>query len=127
MTDHDDVARFSRWPGLLALTFGVVGPPMAVLINEVVSYALTPWACQNDMAGVLHVVPICFLFVTAAAGIIALRDWRRTGRGTEDAGGSVIDRSRFIALLGVTGSVFFALIIIAQWIPIFVFGPCQVS
>ena len=62
---------------------------------------------------------------TLGAGFLAWRDWDRVGRGVEDEAATIDSRSRFLALGGMAISALSALLILAQWLAIFVFGACM--
>jgi hypothetical protein len=110
---------------MLSLTLGVVLGPLAALANQQVIYIVNMWACGHRERVVMHVVPILFLVVVAATGVAAHRNWRALGRGFEDELGSIEARSRFIAWLGIAISAFSGIVILAQWLAIFVFDPCM--
>ena len=116
---------FTRWPGLLSLSLGLLLGPVVALANQQLIYTVNMWACGHRMQPAMHVVPILCLIVTIGAAITAYRDWRAVGRGVEDEEGTVHTRTRFIAMLGIAISVFSALVIVAQWAAIFVFDPCM--
>jgi hypothetical protein len=118
-------AQFARGPGLLSLTLGIVLGPIVALANQEAIYSVNMWACGHRVRGVMHLVPILGLIVVVATGIAANLNWRALGRGFEDELGSIETRSRFIALLGIAISAFCAIVIIAQWLAIFVFDPCM--
>ncbi len=120
-TQHDS----TELPGNLALWIGVVGPPLLLLLTLEVDYALVELACSSDAPWILHVVPAVMLALAAGAGVLAWRNWHRTdAREPSDAAGPE-SRSRFLGLLGVLSAAFFALIIIAFWIPTTILGPCM--
>jgi hypothetical protein len=121
----DGRVRFTRWPGLLTLTLGVVLGPVAALVNEALIYVANMWACGTGGQLVMHVVPLVCLAVAIGAGSLAWTDWGRVGRGVEDEAATVDSRSRFLALCGMAVSAISALIILAQWLAIFVFGACM--
>ena len=123
--DPNERARLTRWPGLLGLTLGVVTGPIAMLVNEELIYVTNMWACGTGKQLAMHVVPLICLAVTLGAGLLAWRDWVRVGRGVEDESATVDSRSRFLALTGMAISALSALIILAQWLAIFVFGACM--
>ena len=58
-------------------------------------------------------------------GALSLRNWRKTGAGWDDEGAGVLARSRFMSVVGMFVSVISALVIVAQWIAVFVYDPCQ--
>ena len=123
--DPNERARLTRWPGLLSLTLGVVAGPIAVLVNEELIYVTNMWACGTGKQLAMHVVPLICLGVTLGVGLLSWRDWDRVGRGVEDEAATVDSRSRFLALGGMAISALSALIILAQWLAIFVFGACM--
>jgi hypothetical protein len=75
----------------------------------------------------LHIVPVVCLVAIAICGVIALRDWRSVGGGTEDEAATIVTRSRFLAMLGIASSLFSALIVVAMWLPMFIVNPCYKS
>ena len=123
--EPNERARLTRWPGLLTLTLGVVLGPIAVLANEELIYVSNMWACGTGGQLVMHVVPLICLIVALGAGFLAWSDWVRVGRGVEDEAATIDSRSRFLALAGMGISALSALVIIAQWLAIFVFGACM--
>ena len=125
VVEPNEQARLTRWPGLLGLTLGIVVGPIAVLLNEELIYVTNMWACGTGKQLAMHVVPIICLTVTLGAGLLAWRDWDRVGRGVEDEAATVDSRSRFLALAGMAISALSALLILAQWLAIFVFGACM--
>lgn len=125
VVEPNERARLRRWPGLLSLTLGVVIGPIAVLVNEELIYVTNMWACGTGKQLAMHVVPIVCLAVTVGVGLLAWRDWDRVGRGVEDEAATVDSRSRFLAVGGMAISALSALIILAQWLAIFVFGACM--
>jgi hypothetical protein len=125
VVEPNERARLARWPGLLSLTLGIVAGPIAVLANEELIYVTNMWACGTGKQLAMHVVPIICLLVTLGAGLLAWRDWDRVGRGIEDEAATIDSRSRFLALGGIAISALSALLILAQWLAIFVFGACM--
>jgi len=125
VVEPNERARLTRWPGLLSLTLGIVVGPIAVLVNEELIYVTNMWACGTGKQLAMHVVPIICLLITLVAGVLAWRDWDRVGRGIEDEAATIDSRSRFLALGGMAISALSALLILAQWLAIFVFGACM--
>jgi hypothetical protein len=121
----DDRTRLTRWPGLLSLTLGVVLGPIAVLANEELIYLTNAWACGTGNQPAMHIVPVICLLVALGAAFLAWMDWGRVGRGVEDEAATIDSRSRFIALAGMAISALSVLLILAQWLAIFVFGACM--
>jgi hypothetical protein len=119
-----EAARFTRWPGLLSLSAGLLVGPIAALFNQGLIYVANMWACGAGTRLALHVVPALCLAVSVGAGLLARADWARVGRGTHAEEATVSSRSRFLALSGMATSALSALVILAQWLAIFVFDPC---
>lgn len=123
---HLDPANpFTRWPGLLSLSLGVLLGPTIALANQQLIYTVNMWACGHRMQPVMHIVPALCLVVTLGAAFTAYRDWKAVGGGVEDEEGTVHTRTRFLAILGIALSIFSSLVILAQWAAIFVFDPCM--
>jgi hypothetical protein len=121
----DAEGRFTRWPGLLSLSLGLLLGPVVALANQQLIYTTNMWACGRRMQPTMHIVPLLCLIVTIGAGLTAYRDWRAVGGGVEDEAATVHTRTRFLAILGMIISVFSSLVIIAQWSTIFVFDACM--
>jgi len=120
----DGVAAFTRWPGLLVLSLGVLLGPTVALTNQELIYAVGMWACAHGR-WVTHIVPALCLIVTAGTTASAVRSWRAVGRGAEDEEATIATRTRFLAITGIGVSAFSCLVIIVQWVAVFVFDPCQ--
>lgn len=124
-TETTEIARFARWPGMLRLSLGVVLGPIAMLVNEELIYVSNMWACGTGKQMAMHIVPLICLLVALGAGFLAWSDWVSVGRGVEDEAATIDSRSRFLALAGMAASALSALLILAQWLAIFVFGSCM--
>jgi hypothetical protein len=114
-----------RPTGLLALWTGVLLAPLAFLSNLQVNYTLTQKLCPGGHTSLLHLMTILFLLIAAAGGLIAWRNWGRAGRALPDESADNNTRDRFMGSVGLMISALSFLIIVAQWIPQFIFNPCQ--
>jgi len=123
--DSDAIKDFKEGAAPAALWVGVLAGPLATLTQLQVNYALVLWACGAGREWALHLVALLALLVTVAGGLLSWRNWRRAGAGWEDGGAGVVPRSRFMAAVGVLISAFIVLVVVAQWIPIFVYGRCE--
>ena len=101
----------------VALWFGNLSGPIALIVNFQLRYALVPYACESGQHWMLTAISIP-LFVVALFG--AFVSWR--GLRADD--GDVM-RIRFMALSGIALSLLFALSIVAMAIPDFYFHPCE--
>jgi hypothetical protein len=109
--------------GVGELWAGVLVGPMAMLIQLQTNYALVPWACGTGHTWPLHVVSLLALLVTIVAGVLAYSVWFPLN--TQEDSGGTLARSRFMAAVGVLISLLMALVIVAQWLPIFINHPCE--
>lgn len=119
------VTRFERWPGVLALAFGLAGGPVAALLMQTTAYNGVHWACGHQSMAAVHIIPVIYLLIGAAALWTAWRDWSTVGRIVRAEGGTVPDRTRFISLLGVILSAYSLVIMLWMWAPMVIFDPCQ--
>ena len=110
---------------LPALWLGMVGGPIVWLLYLQVSYILAPRACRAGDKTALAVVAVVALVATIAVTIVAWRAWRATEADYSAGEGTVLGRSRFMALSGLGISALIILLVIASFIPIVVYGACD--
>ena len=110
---------------LAALWLGIVGGPIAWLLYLQLSYMLAPRACQAGDKTALAVVAVVALATTIAITIVSWRAWHASGADYDTGEGTVLGRSRFMALSGLGISALIILLVIASFIPIFVLGACD--
>jgi hypothetical protein len=110
-------------PGLLWA--GILAGPLAALTQLQANYALVLWVCGTGQAWSLHAVSLAALLVAAGAGLLSWRSWQRAGAEWEDGGAGVLPRSRFMAAVGMFVSAHSAIVVIAQWVAVFVYSACQ--
>jgi hypothetical protein len=119
-TERAPVGNTALWTGVLA------GPITFMLLLET-NYVLEEWACRVGYWWPMHVVAAVATAIAVLSLLLAWRNWVAAGREwPTDAGGSV-ERARFMGALGVLTSFGFVLVMIAQWIPVMILGPCQHS
>ena len=117
--------EFKEGAGPAALWAGALAGPLATLTQLQVNYALVLWACGAGREWPLHLTALLALAVAVAGGLLSWRNRRLAGTGWEDEGAGVIPRSGFMAAVGILISALIALVIVAQWIPVFAYGPCE--
>jgi hypothetical protein len=117
-------ADLKEGPGVGELWAGVLVGPTAMLLQLEINYAFVPWACATGHTWPLHLVSVLALLFTVLAGLLAYRIWGRVMAAPEDAGGPM-PRARFMAAVGVLISLLMSLVIIAQWIAVFMHHPCD--
>ena len=108
-----------------ALWFGVLLGPIAGLSQLEANYAFVLWACGAGRDWPLHLVSIVAILLSLFAGLLAHRVWKRLGAGWDDEGPGAVPRARFMAAIGMLISGLMLLVILAQWIPVFIYGSCQ--
>jgi len=120
-------ANRSYWDasGLAKLWFAFIAAPLAWLIDLEASYATVEWACAHHRRIVLFLIPSACLAVIAVAASLCWSAWNDLRREPDFEGGSVEDRSRFLALIGLLMSATFALVIITTFIARYLLSPCD--
>jgi len=110
-------------PGVLWA--GVLVPPWAALMQQAVCYALVPGLCWSGREWLLHLVSLAALAAAAGAGLLSWRSFQKAGAKWDDDDWGVRPRSRLMAAVGVLISGHSALVIVAQWIAVFVYSTCE--
>jgi hypothetical protein len=109
----------------VALWCGLLLGPLAALSQLEANYALLLWACGAGREWPLHLVSLSAVFITLFAGLLSYRVWKRVGGSWDDEGPGTVPRARFMAAVGILISLVMFLVILAQWIPVFIYGSCQ--
>ena len=136
---------------LPALWFGLFGGPVAWSIQTLVNLPLASHACfprlepldtpvVGGLRGIVLVVSLLALLVSAFAAVVAWRVWSRTrlehqggtgeGRGHDPHLAALETgegRTRFMALAGVMTSAAFFLVSAAHAATLFLVSPCSLS
>jgi len=107
------------------LWIGLLLPPIAVLADLEISYALVPTACSSRSALLIHVVHGAGLLLVLAGGFTAWRHWRTLGGRWPETEGGPLARSRFLAGAGVLISGLCVLVILGFWSAVLLLDPCQ--
>jgi hypothetical protein len=110
--------------GIGELWAGVLVGPTAMLLQLEINYAFVLWSCKTRQLWPLHLVSVVALLATLVAGFLSYRLWTRLAKVHEDSGGPFA-RSRFMAAVGVLISLMMCGVIVAQWLPVFIYDPCE--
>jgi hypothetical protein len=111
--------------GLARLILGFFAAPLAWLIDLEASYAIVPWSCAHDRRDVLFLIPAACLALIAGGSWVCWSAWNALRRPVALDGGSVRDRSGFIALLGLMMHATFALLIVTTFAARYLLSPCE--
>jgi hypothetical protein len=106
------------------LAFAFIAGPVFALAMQSLAYADVPWACTRGRSVLVHLIPAIFLALTLLAVVTAYAAWSRAGRHGRADADTVEDRTRFLGLGGLILSAASLVLILAMWIPLFVFDPC---
>jgi len=123
----EPLAARSHWDGAgLAMLLGaVLAGPAAWGLNLMVNYSLVKPACAAGSSFVLAAVSMGAVGASVAGIVLSWRCWRRLRHAGTTEGGRVVDRSYFLALLGVVLNAFFVLLISVSAVALFVVSPCE--
>ena len=101
--------------------------PSLVLVQQSVTYALVGVSCRQQTTLPLHAVLAVTAAIVAFGMLDGWRDWRahRVEVGDDAAAGPAPARRDFVALLNVTISLISLLVVLAQWLAVFVLSPCH--
>lgn len=90
-----------------------------------INFVLVRQACSAQRNVMLYVVTIVGLALTVAVALIAYAIWRDEGAEWPGEEADSATTTRFIAVLGMLGSVIFFLVTLAQGIATVYYDPCQ--
>jgi hypothetical protein len=110
--------------GIASLWFAMLAGPVAWMIGLNADYSLVRVACAKGTMLPLHLVTLATLLLAASGGVVAWRDWRRAGGEWPGEAGTILERSRFMSVVGLMASALFALTILAQWAAKLFLDPC---
>ena len=113
-------------PGNFRLWLGVLGPPLAWMVQQESVYALAQAVCL-DLAtmAVLHGVSAICLLICVGGGALSMTNLLQTGKSlpTDHESGH-LGRGRLLGALGGLTGIVFLLLIIAQWMAVCLLKPC---
>jgi hypothetical protein len=110
---------------ITALVLGFFLAPFAAMLHLQLSYMDVRHACRHASELRLNVESAILLVVALTGVLIAWRGWQGVGASWPSDEGGKDGRSRFLFATGMLLSALFALVIFAQWIPIWTLSPCQ--
>jgi hypothetical protein len=111
-------------PGLLKLLGGLLLPPLAWFLDLQTSYATVRWACHHHSRILLLLVPLGSLGVIVLATWLSWSSWSDLRDGADLGGGTVPDRSAFVAVIGLLMGATFAFLVLLTFAARWVLNPC---
>ena len=109
----------------LSLWTGILTGPSVWAVDLMACYALVKWACLHHREDVIQLILFGSLAIVAAAAAVSWLALRHTASDQPTDGGDPRERARFMAVLGLASSAFFALMILTLAIPDWVLDGCQ--
>ncbi|HEY8413251.1 MAG TPA: hypothetical protein VIK76_17670 [Pyrinomonadaceae bacterium] len=103
----------------------IVVPPLITAAHQEANYVLVRQACAAQRNVMLYVVTVVSLLLIALVALIAFMTWREEGAQWPGETADVATRTRFIAIVGLLGSVISFLVTLAQGIATVYYDPCQ--
>ncbi len=117
--------------GISVLLFAFLGSPLAWAVHFNLIYLLVALFCTTGWRGApaaVGIATVVFLAISAAAGVVAYRQWRAHARGTrgwDTALAETSGRVSFLLLIGMISAVLFTTLILFEGVPIFFVPPCS--
>lgn len=108
---------------LLALALFLA--PFAAMLHLQLSYMDVRHACRHASELRLHLESAVLLAIALIGVLVAWRGWHAVGATWPADEGGPEGRSRFLFLTGLLLSALFSLVIVAQWLAVFLLAPCQ--
>jgi hypothetical protein len=102
--------------------FPLLGAPVLMLMDQMISYATAGWACANQDSPAIHLAHGVFLACTLAGAIAATDGWR--SMRTTDGSDEMLARRRFLAGVAAASAALSSLVIVAMWIATWIVAPC---
>lgn len=110
------MARLVNWLALL-------GTPSLALTVLTINYAAVTPACEQQANMKLHLVAAAGLLLSLLLSWLAWRNLRQVGERPDNSRRTA-DRKRLIAKVAVMVGLLSSLVIVAQWLPIWLLSPC---
>lgn len=105
--------------------FGILGPPIAVFLQQQLAYLLVQPACLRRATLLLQLPAPAGLVITLFAAAIAWRERTGAGRRLSTRETAVIRPDLFFGFVGLVMSALAMALILAQWLPTLFLDPCQ--
>lgn len=124
MASHVADVHFAKPLPRFWLWYGILIGPLIWSADQWISYSLVAHACSTGHFYLLKLITAISFVIAMSGALVATLNLART-REASTEGGSVADRSRFMAILGIAASLGWATLIVAMGIPRFILSPCD--
>jgi hypothetical protein len=118
VTKHPTTGNLGRWIGLLL-------PAAAWATDLQALYLTSEYGCVSANFTWNHVTTFASLAASIAGGIVSWMYIPAAPLDPLDHIESRISHKRFLGILGVILSIFFSVVIVAQWLPTLIGVPCH--
>ena len=99
--------------------------PMLALTALGINYALVTPACEQQAnVAWLHGVFAASLLLSVLFTVLAGRNWQCSKVHQVESESQTRNRQRFVALVAVLVGALSSLVLVAQWLPLWVLSPC---
>jgi hypothetical protein len=117
--------------GIFAQWAGIAAGPIALASDEFISYTLVQWACKHQTMWVLHLITLLALALVAAGAYASWIAFAETPSDMafdpaegQDRHTVILERGRFMAVLGLASAILFTLFILGQAVPRLMLNAC---
>jgi hypothetical protein len=111
------------------LWYGILAGPAAWTLQLAISYPLAQLSCHAQFRSqhpfTMQVIALAALLTIVSGGATAWHALKAVPADAASDGGRSIDRTRFMAGLGVLSALFFTLVVIATAIPTWILHACE--
>lgn len=103
----------------------IVAPAIITAAAHETNYVLVRQACSAQRSLMLYVVTIVALVLMLCVALLSYATWRDAGAQWPGESADTATTTRFIAMVGLLGTVIFFLVTLAQGIATVIYDPCQ--
>lgn len=107
-----------NWPALLLA-------PSIALANAGIAYAIVSPSCSQQENSTLHVLSICSLLACLLVTWGAALNWQGARALAGPAEQPAASRHRFLSQVATLCGLLSALVVAAEWLPIWMVSPCN--